>query len=277
MVPVGFLNHLQLDFTKYWLMQMIEILIIEDDLRLATELTKMIEQLPIEANVCGVLSSVKESIDWFSANPMPSIILSDIELTDGNSFDIFASILITAPVIFCTAYDKYALQAFKNNGVDYILKPIEQEKLQKSFERIIQMQRSLTPVETISSPARYHNVLKELSHAYKTTLLVYYKNKIIPVYISNIKFLRYSFMTVYVHTENEKFEVKEKLDDLMLSLPARDFFRANRQVIINRNSILDIEPLSTRKLSVKLNVENSESIIVSKEKAADFLKWIEWA
>ncbi|MDQ6482050.1 LytTR family DNA-binding domain-containing protein [Dyadobacter sp. LHD-138] len=258
-------------------MQMIEILIIEDDLRLATELTKMIEQLPIEANVCGVLSSVKESIDWFSANPMPSIILSDIELTDGNSFDIFASILITAPVIFCTAYDQYALQAFKNNGVDYILKPIEQEKLQKSFDRIIQMQKSLTPAETISSPARYHNVIKELSHAYKTTLLVYYKNKIIPVYISNIKFLRYSFMTVYVHTENEKFEVKEKLDDLMLSLPARDFFRANRQVIINRNSILDIEPLSTRKLSVKLNVENSESIIVSKEKAAEFLKWIEWA
>lgn len=256
---------------------MIEILIIEDDLRLATELTKMVEQLTIEANVCGILQSVKESIEWFSINTMPSIILSDIELTDGNSFDIFASTLITAPVIFCTAYDKYALQAFKNNGVDYILKPIEQEKLQKSFDRVLQMQSSLTPAETISNTARSHNAIKELSKTYKTSLLVYYKNKIIPINITDIKFLRYSFMTVYAHTENEKFEVKEKLDDLMLSLPASDFFRANRQVIINRSSILDIEPLSTRKLSVTLSAGNSESIIVSKEKAAEFLKWIEWA
>ncbi|AYD48579.1 LytR/AlgR family response regulator transcription factor [Arachidicoccus soli] len=251
-----------------------KVLIIEDEIKAAKELESLLHEIRNDIEVCAFLQSIEDTINWFKTNEEPDLIFSDISLADGVSFDIFKEIAITAPIIFCTAYNEFALQAFENNGFDYLLKPIEKEKLQKSFSKLKQL-KAISLEESDDYKKRLHNLMGQFPVGYKSSLLTYFRGIITPVNTSEISF---------IYTDNERnfavanavhFELRETLDNLMTALNPQEFYRANRQFIIHRKSIDKIETLHTRKLLVSLCDLKIKTVIVSKAKATDFLKWVE--
>ncbi|GAB2767439.1 LytTR family DNA-binding domain-containing protein [Rhabdobacter roseus] len=241
-----------------------KVLILEDEQKAANELKYLLQQIHPTVQICGILQSVDEATAWFDLHPAPDLILSDIQLGDGLSFDILKEKAV--PVIFCTAYDEYALRAFESNGIDYLLKPIEKDKLRKSLEKL--------------------NLLKELfsrepgdlplgtESTYLSTLLVHYRGQIIPLATDEIEYIRSHHSLVLVHTHQHKYEIRETLDELALRLNPLHFFRANRQVIVQRRAIALIEQHVTRKLVLTLTDASAGPITISKAKASRFLKWM---
>jgi DNA-binding LytR/AlgR family response regulator len=253
---------------------MIEVLILEDEIKAAKELKALIEQLRGDIRVCALLQSVKEAITWFGENPAPGLILSDIQLSDGLCFELFRAVKVEAPVIFCTAYDKYALAAFESNSIDYLLKPIEKDKLEKSLEKFDRL-RELFSHELSGYHQRLANLLAQINKNHISSLLVHFQNKIIPVNTQDINYIYARGEKVGVYSGNDQYEFDESMDELMAKLNPTDFYRANRQFIIHRRSILNIEKLFGRKLLVRLFTSTPETVVISKAKAMDFLKWVE--
>lgn len=248
------------------------IVIIEDELKAAKELKHLIEGLVEHAKVGAILQSVEESINWLEANPAPDLIFSDVQLGDGLSFEIFKSLKIQTPIVFCTAYNEYALQAFDSNGIDYLLKPVEREKLVNTFSKLKNLREVLNKgYEEYSQ--KLNNLNKQLFKDVRSTLLVYFKDRIIPVRIGKIDVVRAINNVVYVYTGNKRYEIRDTLDSLASQLDPKEFYRANRQFIVHRKSIVRVEHLLARKLGIRLTITMDE-IIVSKAKASTFLKWL---
>lgn len=237
-------------------------------------LKKTIESTFDDVTVLDIIPGVQDAIKWFEENSEPDIIFSDIHLSDGLSFEIYKNINIKAPIIFCTAYDEYAIEAFKTSGIDYLLKPINDEKLTQSIEKYKSLKENFT--------ASNHNnavnaLLKELdTPEFKKNILVNFQEKIIPVKTENIAYVHYEMGMLYMVTfESKKYYLNQTLDELEVYLDNRIFFRANRQFIVNKSAILNIENYFTRRLKVVLTMPVSEQIIISKAKSSQFLKWIE--
>lgn len=251
-----------------------KIVIIEDELKTAKELQRMLQALDDDIQVLAVLRSVASSIEWLSHNPVPELIFSDIQLGDGLSFEIFRAVRTEAPVIFCTAFDQYAIKAFESNSIDYLLKPIDEIMLQSSLEKYLRLKEHL-----ISGSQRKENmnkVLVQLDTGYKQNFLVHFREKIIPVKAADIQAVHATNGLVYIYTAADKsYPVQYTIEQLERLLNPLQFFRANRQFIINRDFIKDIEYYFNRKLVVITNWEFSEKIIISKIKAQPFLNWME--
>ncbi|MGK9118088.1 MULTISPECIES: LytR/AlgR family response regulator transcription factor [Sphingobacteriaceae] len=251
------------------------ILIIEDETKTAKALKAMIERLGDDLHVTGIVPSVKAAIQWLGNQSTPELILSDIQLSDGLSFEIFRTVQPPCPVIFCTAYDQYAIQAFEANGIDYLLKPIDEDKLARGLRKYEQMRQLMGGrVQTI--PPGLETLLKQLVHpAYKSSLLVFKNEKIIPISTKDIAFVYSVGGIVHAYTQRgETYLIQEVLDELESILDPSLFFRANRQFIINRAAVQMAEHFFNRRLIVKLSVETPERIIVSKVKASDLLAWL---
>lgn len=251
-----------------------KIIIIEDEPRTANELAEMLLSTEYEIEISAVLSSVSSARQWLEHNPAPELIFSDIELGDGLSFEIFKEIDTDAPVIFCTAYDEYAIRAFESNSIDYLLKPIDRTMLQKSLDKYTALKDHM-----ISGSQHSENLgmaISQMESAYKHTLLVNYREKLIPVKLSEVGFFYSSTGTVSLKLADErKFTVSYTLDQLEAMLDPTQFYRANRQFIINRDFINNIEYYFNRKLLVFSDLEAPEKIIVSRLKAQAFLRWME--
>ncbi|MCG2792641.1 MAG: LytTR family DNA-binding domain-containing protein, partial [Weeksellaceae bacterium] len=211
---------------------------------------------------------------WFKENPEPDIIFSDIQLADGLSFEIFKIVDLKSPIIFCTAFDEYAIEAFKMFSIDYLLKPIDEEKLIQSITKYKLLKQTFTEASSIENIKKFlKNDTKQQS---KTTILIYHQEKIIPVKTESIAFFHYELGNVYLQIfERKKYFINQTLDEIENSLNNQLFFRANRQFIINRNAIKNIENYFTRRLLVRLISDTSEDIIISKTKSPVFLKWVE--
>jgi two-component system, LytTR family, response regulator LytT len=251
------------------------VLIIEDEIKTARELKRLIEQLRDDITVVDMLPSVKAGMQWFGAHPSPDLIFSDIQLADGLSFDIYKNIAVHTPVIFCTAFDEYAIRAFEANGIDYLLKPIDENRLQQALDKYEKLKGAFA-VEKKAYEKRLDSLLARFTNQYKHTLLVHFQDKIIPVKTEEIHFIHYSNGIVSVYTAHQqKYVLTSTLDDLEAMLNPEQFFRANRQFIINRNAIVNVEHYFSRRLVVRLAVVTPEHIIVSKVKSSDFLQWIE--
>lgn len=253
-----------------------DIVIIEDEIETAMDLRDAISRLLPKAVNIILIDSVETGIEWFRENPDPAIIFSDIQLGDGLAFEIFKDRDLSCPVIFCTAYNNHAIEAFKNNGLDYLLKPIDEQLLKKSLEKIDMFKMSS---EKIYHAANFENVIKEIveaSPSYQTTFLVSYRQKIIPINISDILLFCIEDDGVKLKTKakNEYF-VNYTLDELEAKVNPKDFFRANRQYLVAYTAIKEIENYLERKLLIKLNQPVPYEIIVSKAKATNFLRWLE--
>jgi len=251
------------------------ILIIEDEAKTARELKEMVQGLGSGLQVMDILPTVKTAVDWFQSHPPPDLVLSDIQLADGLCFDIFRAVKVICPVIFCTAFDHYAIQAFEANGIDYLLKPVHEARLAGSLRKYEQLKQVLGEKSTTLNE-RLEGLLAQLHPRYKNSLLAFRNDKIIPVRATDIAFI-YSVggtVTVYTH-DHHSYLLKEVLDELEPQLDPLRFFRANRQFIINRDALVMAEHFFNRRLVLKLNVETPERIIVSKARTPELLIWME--
>ncbi|HBX51790.1 MAG: DNA-binding response regulator [Bacteroidetes bacterium RIFOXYA12_FULL_35_11] len=250
-----------------------KIVIIEDELLTAEDLKNTILDIEPDARVIAILSSIKEAVFYFQKNERPDLIFSDIQLGDGLSFEIFKEIPITTPVIFCTAYDEYALTAFKANGIDYILKPYNKKTIGDALVKYNQLKNNFS-----NNRAQYESILNLFDNLQtkkkQVSVLVNYKDKIVPIRINEIAlFYIESEVTHLITFDQKQYSVNKTIEELE-KVVGEDFFRTNRQFLINRKTIKDASQYFARKLSLSLIIPFKEQIMVSKEKSKDFLNWL---
>lgn len=249
------------------------ILIIEDEIKTAKQLASIITEIDDTIFVIDNIVSIEHAVQWLKSNSHPNLIISDIQLADGLSFEIFKQVQLQSPIIFCTAYDEYMLEAFETNAISYLLKPITKNKVEKALEKFNNLKSTFQ--EDINQ-INISNLINSLKKPLKTTLLLNQKEKIIPVQVSDIAYIYLDKTLVEITTkENQHFYHTSTLDEMEKILDSRVFYRANRQFLINRNFIVSIERYFARKLVIKTIFKTKETIFVSKAKASDFLKWLE--
>jgi Response regulator of the LytR/AlgR family len=250
-----------------------KILVIEDEPQTAVDLAQTIVRADASTEIVNMLDSVKSAVAYLKTSEMPDLIYMDIQLADGLSFDIFEQVRITCPVIFCTAYDEYAINAFKLNGVDFILKPFDLKAVLKSLEKI-NLLKAYFHKETQYADL-VSNLLKTLKPSTKSSFLVNYKGKMLPVSTSDIAYFFIADELIFIYTfEGEKYIIDHSLEEIEKMVDSNQFYRANRQFLINFSAIKEIEPYFNRKLLVKLNVKCSEHILVGKLKVTEFRSWM---
>jgi DNA-binding LytR/AlgR family response regulator len=250
------------------------IVIIEDEPQTARTLEDIILEVNPDAIILASLESVSDSISFLS-NPMNSVdlIFADIQLTDGLSFDIFSKIQSKCPIIFCTAFDQYTLQAFKTNGIEYLLKPVKKDDVIEAFSKYNTLKESLNTNEDIIDLIKKSFVKKQ---KYKASLLVHHRESYIPVEVNNIALLMLDTEILYIYTFNKKkFPIYKTLTEIESEIDPALFFRINRQVLINRNSIKEVQPYFHRKVVVKTDLGIKEQLIVSRVKVSEFMDWLE--
>lgn len=248
-----------------------KIVIIEDEELTANDLADTILSISTDYEIVKTLFSVKESITYFKLNNDFDLIFSDIELGDGLSFEIFRKVNLNKPVIFCTAFNEYALQAFDSNGIDYILKPFNLKSVEKSLTKLETL-RGTNVKETYN----YNQLIEAILNKEKSTfrsILSYQGDKIIPIKIDDISLIYIENEMVYVICNNKTIRVQHTIDELE-SMVGNQFFRANRQIIINRNSIKEINQYFMRKLLIVPSVNYNNQILVSKARSKSFLNWL---
>jgi len=249
------------------------IIIIEDELPTANELQSIIESIDHEIEVLATLTSVAAAIKWLNNNEFPDLIFSDIQLGDGLSFEIFKKIRLSAPVIFCTAYDEFAIRAFDSNGIDYLLKPLDKSTVKKSLEKYHRVKAHFEGAEVFK---KLENAMNLLDQSYKQSILVHFRDKIIPVKTKDIQYVYAANGKVLLHQiDGQDYSVNYTIDQLEQSLNPKTFSRANRQFIIHREVIKDIEHYFNRRLIVKTLCDTPEKIIISRERSQEFLRWVE--
>lgn len=248
-------------------------LIIEDEKPNANRLKKIVEQLDSSFEVVDMIDTVSGAVTWFNQNPHPDIALMDIRLADGLSFDIFSQVKISSAVIFTTAYDEYALQAFKVNGVDYLLKPVEKDELEAAINKV-----NRNPISAASDP--YLNELlgfiKQKDVRYRSRFLFPYKDGYKTINVADIDMIYSEDKNTHLVLQNGSLQMaSQTLEELEEQLDPEQFFRANRQYIININSIESIHNHFHGKLKVVIRNQSQHEILISKEKAPLFKQWLD--
>ena len=247
-------------------------IIVEDETAAQLNLRSMLHSIVPDCEVVEVLESVEESVECFSKGVNADVVFMDIHLADGDSFRIFQSVDIDIPIIFTTAYDEYALEAFKVNSVDYLLKPFKEEDLRRALDKL----QRLTQGERSEQRNRRNEMVQAAQGDGVQTLLVRYKDKIIPVKMEEVAFFYTSDDQVTVTTlDCRRYPVDKTLEALSQQLSGDEFYRANRQFIISRRAVKDIAVWFGSRLALNLNVETPERIIISKARVADFKQWLQ--
>ena len=246
-------------------------LIIEDERAAVRNLEALLKEVAPQTEVIDTLDSVTESVAWFESNPAPDVVFLDIHLADGSSFEIFDHVRIDSPVIFTTAYDEYALRAFKVNSIDYLLKPIGAADLRRALDKLASLQRSPDQEESLAS------LIRSLQRRgrYKSHLLIPYKgDKLLPLAVDQVQYFCISDgVTRAVVSRNESYVLPNTLDELTDSLDPDRFFRVNRQYLLSRNAVQDIDLWFNNRLSINLRIPTGEKILVSKQRVNDFKAW----
>lgn len=241
---------------------MMKALLIED------ETAAVLREVAPGVQIVATLESVAESIEWLRSNPQPDLLFMDIHLADGDSFRIFGAVEVTAPVIFTTAYDRYALEAFKVSSIDYLLKPINADDVRRALEKL----RRLTSGERLDYGSRVRSLAAQRQ---EEVFLVRVRDRIIPLQRDRI---------AYCYTSNEKvtacdfdgetYPLDKTLEALQALLPERDFFRANRQFIVARRAVKEIAVWFGSRLTLHLTVDTPERIVISKARVPEFKTWL---
>lgn len=249
------------------------VLIIEDEKPSARRLQRMLERLDLSATT--MLHSVEESISWFSNNPHPDLIFLDIQLSDGLSFEIFDSIDVKSSIIFTTAFDEYALQAFKLNSIDYLLKPIDEEELETAVVKY----QSLQP-KSQNLQLNFDDIKKLLTNPvereYKKRFTTKIGQHIKMISVEDIECFYSENKGTYAHTiEGRDFLLDTTLEQLEEELSPKTFFRISRKFYININAIKDIISYTNSRLQLKLNTYKEQDVIVARERVKDFKLWLE--
>jgi len=253
-----------------------KVLILEDEPGAAQNLLDLIHEVDESIEVLAILESVKETVSWLRKHPAPDLGFFDIRLADGLSFEVFEKASVDFPVIFTTAYDEYALQAFKVNSIDYLLKPMDKAVLRTALEkyRFIYQREDSFDSESVRKSIRDVRLHEE--KRYKKSFLVYVKDQIIPVSVDQIAYFFLENELVYCRThDNRKFILDQTLDKIGSQLNPNDFYRSNRQYLVSRQAIQSVVQHFNRKLKLRLTPEPEQEVFISKTKAAAFKGWLE--
>ncbi len=255
---------------------MLKVLIIEDEQGAYDNLTRFLKRIDPTIHVLDWLKSVDTSVEWLQNNDFPDLIFQDIQLSDGNSFDIFNEVDVTCPIIFTTAYDQYALKAFELHSIDYLLKPISKARLEKALDKFHQMHQA-KPNNSLQDLSAITQLIQQVQQKdnYKDRFLVKKASQLISIPVEKIAFFYVDEITVLTTLDNKKFTVNYSLDKLEALLNPKDFFRLNRKIIAQYPAIDHSVRYSDTKLKVNLKPVPPFEIIISKEKATKFKAWLE--
>lgn len=251
--------------------------IIEDESLIAEEMKANIAAIAGDVQVIEILPSLKTARRWFMNNAVPDLLFMDIRLGDGLSFELFDEFTLNCPVVFCTAYEEYAIRAFKVNGVDYLLKPVQEEDLRKAVEKVRSMQEDKSFIPgNLQQLMLYFSNPSLVKIQYKERFVINSGNKWAPVETKDIAVF-YKDNLNYVYTFNGDRFIYDfsALEDIEEVLDPAIFFRANRQAILNIQSIQSVKPHGNQKLVVQLKHPLKLEIDISREKAPLFKKWID--
>ncbi|WP_347052155.1 LytR/AlgR family response regulator transcription factor [Flavobacterium olei] len=249
-----------------------KILIVEDESINASRLKRLLEELEPDCEILEIIDTVVETVAWLKSNPAPDLITMDIRLADGLSFAIFDEIKITCPIIFTTAYDEYAIRAFKVNSIDYLMKPIEKNELKYALKKFKTLSKTENTVTDIAG------VLKELIHkpVYRLRFLVTFRDGYKSIDVTDIDFVYSEFKTSnLVLKSGTVIAIPQTMEELESELDPDIFFRANRQFFIRAESIKSIANYFNAKLKVHLKADPDREVIISREKTPFFKQWMD--
>lgn len=248
-----------------------KVLILEDESLAADKLQTTLLELQPEWQIVSRIKSIASAVEWLGGNPHPDLIISDIRLLDGLCFEIFAKVKVEMPVIFTTAYDQYAIRAFEVNSIDYLLKPVQKDKLKAALAKL-QVPKDL-PLPDYNEVL---NFIKSNKTSYKSRFMVRLGQRIVAVPSEKIAyFYSESKLTYIVTLDNKKFPLDQPLDELMDLLDPKRFFRANRQFIVAFDSIAEIHPYFKGRIKILLQPKSDEEIVISSDRTPEFKRWID--
>ena len=259
-------------------MPALRVLIVEDERGAALTLQRMLRECYPEAEVVAMLDSVRGTERWLGEQPAPDLIFMDIHLADGTCFELFKRITVPSPVIFTTAYDQHALEAFRANGIDYLLKPLDLPDLQRSLAKFDSLRQPRPAGPTPPDLGQLLRTLQQLQPApvaYRSTWLAVAKNKFVPVVAEQVAYfsIRHGMVTVTT-LDGQRYVMDSSLDELEAQVDPHQFFRDNRQILFAKRSIADLEPYYNSRLLVNLTPETLEPVIISKPRVAELKAWI---
>lgn len=249
------------------------ILIVEDEKPAAEQLMRLLRKELPEAFFHGPLGSVQSSVEWLQKNPAPDLIFLDIQLEDGPSFEIFKETQVKAPIIFCTAYDQYALKAFKLNSIDYLLKPVEPEELERALEKYRQWnQPAENPLDS--------NTLQQLLHPgkaqHKNRFVIKVGEKLNIVPTEEIDFFVSAGKFTFLQTEQgRQYPIDQSLDRLQEILDPDKFYRISRKYIVSFPAIREVRSYSSSRLKLQLRHSDDQDVMVSRDRTGGFKEWLD--
>jgi len=250
------------------------VLIIEDEGIAIRKLKKILLEINSKIEIIAELVSVYDAKLWFRNNSLQNLdlIFSDIQLSDGLCFEIFENLGTNIPIIFTTAYNEYALRAFKLNGVDYLLKPIQKEELAQALSKFDQTKKLYSQNQLIDIQL----LIKQFQQSTPNnpSFITYQKDKLVPLPCETIAYFYTQNLVVYAVVDKNEFALEETMEEIENRLPSHLFFRANRQFIIQRKYVSSAELYFNNRLLVRLSLKTPEDIVVSREKASQFKHWL---
>lgn len=244
-------------------------LIVEDETVAYDNLVDILAGIAPDVEVVGNTESISQTVEWLKNNPQPDLILMDIHLSDGSAFSVFERMKVEIPIIFTTAYDEYAIEAFKVNSIDYLLKPIKAEELERALKKFNKWSRT--------DILQYLAHLSQLSPAprYKDKLLIPAKDKLLPINLKDVScFYTTDKSTRIYMKDGNYYSYSKTLEQIIATLNPVEFIRANKQFIIARDSVTNITVWFDSRLLITLDIETPERIYISKNKAVEFKAWM---
>ena len=248
-----------------------KVLIIEDETAASENLIAMLQEIDPEIEVLKVLESVQQTVRWLTSNPAPDLIFMDIHLSDGSAFTLFQEMEVTVPIVFTTAYDQYALDAFTVNSVDYLLKPIKTSELERALDKF----KRWTHSDVIDYLQRMMKMKPANTVSYTTSLLVPVKDKLVPVSMDDVACIYSTDRKTQIYMKSGQMMLYNRsLDSIIVGLDPSRFFRANKQYIVARDSVKEMVVWFDSRLLVSMPIELPEPLFISKNKAAEFKNWM---
>lgn len=250
-----------------------KILIVEDEPRTAIDLANTLREIDPLVEVVKITDSVESTLAFLAKKPTLDLAFFDIQLADGLSFDIFRETELPCPIVFCTAYDAYALQAFQTNGVGYILKPFDEKSVARALDKVKSLGKFYA--EGQNQVAQMAKMAEQLQRHKKSSFLVSFQGKYLPISVQEVAFFTILGDNTWLYTfKGESFHLPHSLEELEGLVDPHQFYRANRQYLVNFAAVRHLENDFARKLNVKLTVKSPDPITVSKARASDFIRWM---
>jgi DNA-binding LytR/AlgR family response regulator len=247
-----------------------KILIIEDEIRAVSQLQSMLKACDFRFELLEIIDTVEEAVQWFEQNDTPDLVFMDIQLADGLSFEIFQKTTVKAPIIFTTAFDQYAIQAFKVNSVDYLLKPIQKDDLKGALDKFLQSNNAAG-----LDAAILKQLLGDLQvPTERGGILVKSGNGFVQLKVSDLCYCYSEDSITFGVTLSKRFVIEETIDELFGTLDHSRFFRINRGQIVAKSSILKIEPYFNHRLTLSVTNPRDQEFIVSRSKTSEFKHWM---